>query len=240
MDFLKNYGLFLESKAYKTVNESQVDEAAAAPDMQTADGLKKIMSGENGGAYTNQWNQLVDHMAANKKKDGTYTVLINHDNKKAMTNVEYKVVGQKIDWNSVKLSASSASGSQAASPDFAKLENLANELSAKIAKLFEDESPFFAEFKGNWNDDDTEAANAFKNWYNTFITPKVNQIRTGANAMTDATLKSITIANADAIDKTKDKIVNKMKGSWDTDDTVTWKIGNADGAYKTYKVDTDF
>ena len=238
MDFIKNYGLYLEKKPYATVNESIVTEAAS-PDMQTADGLKKVLSGENGGSYVNQWNQLVDNMTANKKKDGTYTVLINHDNKKPMTNIQYTVKGQKIDWNSVKL-APGASGGSTASPDFTALENAANELSKKIVTLFETDSAFFSEFKGNWNDDDTAAAKAFKNWYNTFISPKVTQMRNSAGSIADPTLKSIAVSNADAIDKAKDNIIKKMEGSWDTDDSVKWKIGRADGTYVPYKVDTDF
>lgn len=238
MEFIKNYGLYLEKKPYSTVNESIVAEAAA-PDMQTADGLKKVLSGEKGEAYVNQWNQLVDHMTANKKKDGTYTATIIHDNKKPMINIQYVVKGQKIDWNSVKLSATSGT-TNVASPDFTALENSANELSKKIVTLFEADSAFFAEFKGNWNDDDTAAAKAFKNWYNTFIYPKVTQMRNSANSITDPTLKSIAVSNADAIDKAKDNIIKRMEGSWDTDDEVRWKIGRADGTYVPYKVDTDF
>lgn len=238
MDFIKNYGLFLESKAYKSVNESAIDEAAS-PDMQTADGLKKVMSGENGGAYTNQWNQLVDHMTANKKKDGTYTVLINHDNKKPMINIDYTVKGQKIDWNSVKLSAASGSSAVVAA-DAASLEQKAQDLSAKFVALFVDGSEFFADFKGNWNDEDAAAAGAFETWYNTFIAKEVASILTKADTLTDDISKAVSKANAAAIEKAKTSIIAKMKGSWDTDDTVTWKVGKTDGTFKSYKVDTDF
>lgn len=238
MDFIKNYGLFLESKAYKQVNESAIDEAAS-PDMQTADGLKKVMSGEKGGAYTNQWNQLVDHMTANKKKDGTYTVLINHDNKKPMINIDYTVKGQKIDWNSVKLSATSGSSAVVAA-DAASLEQKAQDISAKFVALFVDDSEFFAEFKSTWNDDDTAAANAFETWYNTFIAKEVASILAKADTLTDDISKAVSKANAAAIEKAKKTIIAKMKGNWDTNNDVTWKIGKTDGTFKSYTVHTDF
>lgn len=243
MNLIKNYALFLESKAFRsTVTESMIEEAdAAAPDMQTADGLKKIMSGENGGAYVPQWNQLVDHMAANKKKDGTYTANIIHDNKKAMANVEYKVAGGKVDWNSVKLSASTqASGSTVVAADATALEQKAQDLSAKFVALFVEGSEFFADFKGNWNDEDAAAATAFETWYKTFIEKEITSIRAKADTLTDDISKAVSKSNADAIEKAKTTIIAKMKGSWDTDDSVTWKVGKSDGTFKSYKVDTDF
>ena len=114
MDSIKNYGLFLERKAYTKINESLVSEAAA-PDMQNDAGLKKVMSGETSPTYQPQWDQLITHMEANLKKDGTYTANIAHDNKKPMINIEYKVAGGKIDGSSIKPAAVSASSTVAGS-----------------------------------------------------------------------------------------------------------------------------
>lgn len=244
MDFIKNYGLFLENKSYAKSNAVILNEAASQPDMQTADGLKKVMSGENGGAYTNQWNQLVDHMAANKKADGTYTVLINHDNKTPMINLEYSVKGQKIDWDSLKLSTKAVSAPEL-SADFESLKTQALDISQKIVDLFggpdgSGDMPFFDEFKGWANDDDTAAANAFSKWYDTYLAKKVEAIKNSAQKIADETLKQAAAQNANAIIKAKDSIISKMKGNWDTNDEVRWSIAMGDGTVKAFKLDTDF
>ena len=111
MNPLNNYGLLLEKKAY-VVEPADLINEAALPDMQSTKGLNLVLSGENdkNPDYTNQWNQLVDHMTDNKKKDGTYTATVKHDWGAPMVNIQYKVVGGKIDWNSLTAPGATQTG----------------------------------------------------------------------------------------------------------------------------------
>lgn len=102
MNLLNNYALLIESMKFtkvEPINES-------APDMQNAQGLERFMSGETEyTTYSAQWNQLVDHASANKGKDGTYTVLIKHDNGTPMINLKYSIKGGRVDRKSISLAS---------------------------------------------------------------------------------------------------------------------------------------
>lgn len=109
---LHNYALLAEQKKYGydtpiTENIDVVNEAG--PDMQTADGLNKVMGGKTDPNYTAQWNQLVDDIASRKKVAGTYTVTIKHDDNREMVTLEYQIGadGKPIK-TSVKLAAVAA------------------------------------------------------------------------------------------------------------------------------------
>jgi hypothetical protein len=96
------YALMLENKNFET---SQVSEAAVF-DMNNQAGLDKIKSGENGGAYATQWNQLIDAMVKTKGKPGQHKVQINHDSGKPMIMVSYtRSSDGKVDWNSLSFDA---------------------------------------------------------------------------------------------------------------------------------------
>jgi len=100
MNLLNNYALLVESMKFTQVEP--INEAS--PDMQNAQGLAKVMSGET--AYTDysaQWNQLVKHATKNKGKDGTYTVVINHDWGVPMVNIKYTIKGGSVDRKSISL-----------------------------------------------------------------------------------------------------------------------------------------
>lgn len=111
---LHNYALLAEQKKYGyntpiTENIDVVNEAG--PDMQTADGLNKVMGGKTDPNYTAQWNQLVDDIASRKKVAGTYTVTIKHDDNREMVTLEYQIGadGKPIK-TSVKLADTAATG----------------------------------------------------------------------------------------------------------------------------------
>lgn len=115
---LHNYALLAEQKKYgysTPITESIDAVNEAGPDMQTADGLNKVMSGKTDPNYTAQWNQLVDDIAARKKVAGTYTVTIKHDDNKDMVTLEYQIGadGKPIK-TSVKLAAVAAAPAAAA------------------------------------------------------------------------------------------------------------------------------
>lgn len=112
---LANYALMLENRAYQSDNIEPINEAnhpayplKADPDQQSEAGLANIKSGEKGGAYVNQWNQLVDDIllpqGANDEKTRDYTIMIFHDdNKTPMTYLQYSVKDGKYVKGSVKL-----------------------------------------------------------------------------------------------------------------------------------------
>jgi hypothetical protein len=90
---LNNYAILAEQKKYgysTPITESIDAVIEAAPDMQTEDGVKKVLGGKTDPNYANQWNQLVDD-AATRKAAGTYTVTINHDNDKPMVTLQYQI-----------------------------------------------------------------------------------------------------------------------------------------------------
>jgi hypothetical protein len=116
---LHNYALLAEQKKYgydTSIAESIDTINEAGPDMQTQDGLNKVMGGKTDPNYTAQWNQLVDDIAARKKAAGTYTVTIIHDNQKPMVTLEYQIGtdGKPIK-TSVKLAAVAAAPAAPAS-----------------------------------------------------------------------------------------------------------------------------
>jgi hypothetical protein len=112
---LHNYALLAEQKKYgydTSIAESIDTINEAGPDMQTQDGLNKVMGGKTDPNYTAQWNQLVDDIAARKKAAGTYTVTIIHDNQKPMVTLEYQI---GTDGKPIKTSVKLASVAAAAS-----------------------------------------------------------------------------------------------------------------------------
>lgn len=92
MLIFQNYASILEKKqlGYEPAID-YITESTGAPDMQTEDGLKRLLSGQNPGSYTPQWNQLISDYESKKGKPGTYTVTINHDNGKPMITVDYQI-----------------------------------------------------------------------------------------------------------------------------------------------------
>lgn len=112
MNLLNNYALFVESMKFTQIEP--INEAA--PDMQNAQGLAKVMSGETDYTeYSAQWNQLVKHATKNKGKDGTYTVLINHDWGAPMVNIKYTIKGGRVDRKSISLAEMPAVAASAVS-----------------------------------------------------------------------------------------------------------------------------
>lgn len=112
---LNNYAILAEQKKYGYLVTESIDIVnEAAPDMQTEDGVKKVLGGKTDPTYVNQWNQLVDD-AATRKAAGTYTVTINHDNGSPMVNLQYQVgANLKPVKGSVKLAAAVAAQAQPA------------------------------------------------------------------------------------------------------------------------------
>jgi hypothetical protein len=128
----------------------------------------------------------------------------------------------------------------AAEPSVADLETKAINVSTKIKDLFVADSAFFQEFKSNFDDDDTEAANAFQNWFNTFQKKTMDSMKADSAKITDETAKAITARNISAINGAVTKILSKMRGKFDSNDDVSWSITKSDGAVTPFKVDTDF
>ena len=114
---LHNYAILAEQKKYgydNSLSENLDIVNEAGPDMQTDDGVKKVLSGKTDPNYAVQWNQLVDD-AATRKAAGTYTVIIKHDNGKEMVNLQYQIGSDlKPVKGSVKLAAVAAAQPTAA------------------------------------------------------------------------------------------------------------------------------
>ena len=91
-----------------------------------------------------------------------------------------------------------------------------------------------------FDDDDTEAANAFQNWFNTFQKKTMDSMKADSAKITDETAKAITDRNISAINGAVTKILSKMRGKFDSNDNVSWSITKSDGAVTPFKVDTDF
>ena len=128
----------------------------------------------------------------------------------------------------------------AAEPSVADLETKAINVSTKIKDLFVADSAFFQEFKSNFDDDDTEAANAFQNWFNTFQKKTMDSMKADSAKITDETAKAVMARNISAINGAVTKILSKMRGKFDSNDDVSWSITKSDGAVTPFKVDTDF
>jgi hypothetical protein len=110
---LNNYATLAEQKKYGYLVTESIDVVnEAAPDMQTEDGVKKVLGGKTDPNYVNQWNQLVDDVAT-RKAAGTYTVTINHDDNRPMVTLQYQIGSDlKPVKGSVKLSATTAQAAQ--------------------------------------------------------------------------------------------------------------------------------
>jgi len=228
---LSNYALMLEKKAFlgESVNLS---EGKDDPDEQTEAGLAKVKGGSAANSqYIAQWNQLIADYEKNKTKAGTYTVMIRHDNGQAMVNVQYSV---GADGKPVKDSIKLAQTTNQAQPEISEADGFAKVKAASdaIAALFVEGSAFFAPFKGNWNDDDTGAATAFDNWYNSKWKATIDTLKSHSNA--DVKLSATNVSTAAT------SILSKMRGSFDANDSVVWNVIDAKGAYVKYEVDTDF
>ena len=108
---LHNYALLAEQKKYgydNSLSENLDIVNEAGPDMQTDDGVKKVLSGKTDPNYA------VDD-AATRKAAGTYTVIIKHDNGKEMVNLQYQIGSDlKPVKGSVKLAAVAAAQPTAA------------------------------------------------------------------------------------------------------------------------------
>ena len=58
--------------------------------------------------------------------------------------------------------------------------------------------------------------------------------------ITDETSKAVTTRNISAINGAVKTILLKMRGSFDSNDDVSWSITKSDGAVTPFKVNTDF
>lgn len=136
----QNYASLLEKKqlGYEPKTD-YIAESAGAPDMQTADGLKKLLSGQNPGPYSPQWDQLISDYEAKKGKAGTYTVTINHDNGKPMITVDYKIGADgKPVKGSIVLSSkvsSAGTGGTGTDPNTKLTTNVLNKLKSRAKFL---------------------------------------------------------------------------------------------------------
>jgi hypothetical protein len=232
---LNNYAILAEQKKYGYLVTESIDSVnEAAPDMQTEDGVKKVLGGKTDPNYVNQWNQLVDD-AATRKAAGTYTVTINHDDNRPMVTLQYQIGSDlKPVKGSVKLSATTAQAAQGAPAQMSEADGFAKVKAASdaIQNLFVDNSPFFAPYKRTWNDEDTKAAAAFDTWYNSKWKVVIDSLKSHTNE--DIKTSATNVSNAAT------SILSKMRGGADADDTVVWNIVAANGTYLPYKVDTDF
>jgi|APGre2960657404_1045060.scaffolds.fasta_scaffold22246_4 hypothetical protein len=234
---LNNYAILAEQKKYgysTPITESIDVVNEAAPDMQTEDGVKKVLGGKTDPNYAAQWNQLVDDVATHKAA-GTYTVTINHDDNRPMVTLQYQIgTDLKPVKGSVKLAATTAQAAQGAPAQMSEADGFAKVKAASdvIQNLFVDNSPFFAPFKGTWNDEDSKAAAEFDKWYNSKWKVVIDSLK----GHTNEDIKT----SATNVSKAVTSILSKMRGGADADDTVVWNIVAANGAYSTYKVDTDF
>jgi len=232
---LNNYAILAEQKKYGYLVTESIDSVnEAAPDMQTADGVKKVLGGKTDPNYVNQWNQLVDDVAT-RKAAGTYTVTINHDDNRPMVTLQYQIGSDlKPVKGSVKLSATTAQAAQGAPAQMSEADGFAKVKAASdaIQNLFVDNSPFFAPYKGTWNDEDTKAAAAFDTWYNSKWKVVIDSLKSHTNE--DIKTSATNVSNAAT------SVLSKMKGNFDADDIVVWNIVAANGTYLPYKVDTDF
>lgn len=125
---ISNYALMLEKKAhgYLPINE--------AADMQTEAGLAKLMSGQNGGAYQNQWDQLISDYESKKGAAGTYKVMIKHDNKTDMIFVEYTIGADgKPVKGSIKLATGTGAAGGSENAGLKLSQSVIDKLLAKIA-----------------------------------------------------------------------------------------------------------
>jgi hypothetical protein len=150
---LHNYALLAEQKkhGYDTPISESIDTInEAGPDMQTPDGLNKVMGGKTDPNYTAQWNQLVDDIAARKKAAGTYTVTIIHDNQKPMVTLEYQI---GTDGKPIKTSVKLAS--VAAAPASQAIKDAAQKIfNALASSLFdENEEAVYAVFRDDIKSD---------------------------------------------------------------------------------------
>ena len=112
-----NYARTLELKKYETVNEPAVYEADKDPNAA----LAQVKSGMNGGAYTNQWNQLTSHIKTEYEAGKTSgTFMVKHDAN--IGGADMVNVAWSIDNGKVTLSVAQDASAQAATPAAASKE----------------------------------------------------------------------------------------------------------------------
>jgi len=224
---LKNYARLAEQKKYGYFNKINEDNVPnidlpsfdntnkdAKPNLVNA---KLVMSGEvTNSEYSDEWNQLVDSMEANKIKYANSNteikcnVIITRDGK-PFAEIEYYIFHGKVarENGTVYISApdtmsiSAKDNTQQKTNQEIKSNNsntgkallkIANEVSKKIEDLFPTdtrESDFFKGFKGQTmlNDDrDVEAAAEFDQWYGKYIKPTVTQMQADADALPEETI----------------------------------------------------
>lgn len=71
-------------------NESSSSYSSDNPDMQNQVGFDLVMSGEEGGEYVEEWNQLVDDVNS-RTSAGEYRVTIKHDDGSPMVIIQYEI-----------------------------------------------------------------------------------------------------------------------------------------------------
>ena len=77
------------------------------------------------------------------------------------------------------------------------------------------------------------------NWYKTHCEPTVTKLQTDANDLPEGLIRKICLKNATDIVAAVNKIISKMKGNFDFEDVVNWRIMDFTGTPKNYTVDTD-
>lgn len=127
-----------------------------AADQQNDTGLKNVLSGKNGGAYANQWNQLISDYESKKGVAGTYTVMIKHDYKTDMVKLQYQIgADKKPVKGSIKLAATTDSTTTTATTAQTAVSQSAKDSAQKIwvaleGSLYgEDEESVYAVFRDN-------------------------------------------------------------------------------------------
>ena len=68
----------------------------------------------------------------------------------------------------------------------------------------------------------------------------MDSMKADSAKITDETAKAIATGNISAINGAVTKILSKMRGSFDSNDDVSWSITKSDGTVTPFKVDTDF
>ena len=131
-----------------------------------------------------------------------------------------------------------------------KVNKLVYSASEEIEALFANDS-FWEPFKGEVDDDETGAVDAFKKWWNSTIIAKyLTPAEAGLPAITDTAKKELctknvnTLKNAVTFGSKKPvtsslRLDSKLAGGTE-DDVFRWQITLLNGTVKKYSVDTDF
>ena len=251
IDVIGNYGSYarmLELNRYTNLNESLIVEAGTA-----ADAVAQVLSGQKGGQYVKQYNQLVDQIAAViDAGQNSGTAIITHDDKSPMVNIPFTIDATKnVSLNKAAATVPAATatttptdqapaaGQDAAVPT-TQADILLDQLSQKIVEKFSDAS-FWKPWKNTFNDDEDGAwTNGFVSWFTQYIAPQLNQLKAAA-PNPDANEQARVLRNISILEQmiqTGGELNKKFLGGTGNDD-FSWTLYLSTGT-KSYTVDTDF